>query len=55
MSKNLDFVPQSHKDWNHISGQIWQNTMVVLIFFIWDVFNSMQNNFLGYFLDIYEK
>ena len=34
MSKNLDFVPQSHKDWNHISGQIWQNTMVMLMFLL---------------------
>ena len=32
MSKNLDFVPQFHKDWNQISGQIWQNTMVMLMF-----------------------
>ena len=32
MSKNLDFVPQSHKDWNHISGQIWHTTIVMLMF-----------------------
>ena len=32
MSKNLVFVPQSHRDWNHISGQIWQTTIVMLVF-----------------------
>ena len=32
MSKNLDFIPQSHKDRNHISGQIWQTTIVMLMF-----------------------
>ena len=44
MSKNLDFVAQSHKDQNHISGQIWQTTIVMLIF-IWNVVYKMQNNF----------
>ena len=32
MSKNLDFVPQSHKDRNQISGQIWQTTILMLMF-----------------------
>ena len=41
MSKNLDFVAQSHKDRNHISGQIWQTTVAMLIFFIWDVVYTM--------------
>ena len=45
MNKNLDFVPLSHKNWNHISGQIWQTALVMLMFFIWNVFNSTQNNF----------
>ena len=41
MSKYLDFVAQSHKDRNHISGQIWQTTVVMLIFFTWDVAYKM--------------
>ena len=32
MSKNLDFLPQSHKDRNHISGKIGQTTIVMLVF-----------------------
>ena len=32
MSKNLGFVPQSHTDWNHKSGKIWQTTIVMLMF-----------------------
>ena len=32
MSKNLDFVPQSNKDPNHILDQIWQTTIVMLMF-----------------------
>ena len=32
MSKNLEFLPQSHKNWNPTSGQIWQTTSVVLMF-----------------------
>ena len=31
MSKNVDFVLQSHKDRNHISGQIWQTTIARLM------------------------
>ena len=46
MSKNLDFVPQFHKDWNHISGQIWQKYNGDAYVFIWNVLNSMQNIFL---------
>ena len=42
MSKNLDFAPQSHKDWNHKSGQIWQTTIVMLMFlFEMSLFNAM--------------
>ena len=33
MGKNLDFVAQSHKDRNHILDQIWQTSVVMLIFF----------------------
>ena len=41
MSKNLDFVPQSHKDWNHISGQILQTTIVMVMFlFEMSLFNA---------------
>ena len=54
MSKKLDFVPQSHKDRKHISGQIWQTTIVILIF-IWNVVYSTQNYSSGYFLDISDK
>ena len=54
MSKNLDFVPQSHKDWNHISGQIWQTTIVMVMFYLKCPY-STQTNFWGYFLDIYDK
>ena len=32
MSKKLDFVPQSNKDRNPISGQIWQTTIVMAMF-----------------------
>ena len=32
MSKNVDFVPQSHNDRNHILSQIWQTTIVMLMF-----------------------
>ena len=31
MGKILDFVAHSHKDQNHISGQIWQATVVMVI------------------------
>ena len=55
MSKNLDFIAQSHQDRNHISGKIWQTTVVMLIFCIWDVIYTMQNNFLCCLLDIYDK
>ena len=32
MSKKLNFVPQFHKNRNHISGQIWQTTLVMVMF-----------------------
>ena len=32
MSKNLDFVPQSYKDRNHILSQIGQTKIVMLMF-----------------------
>ena len=34
MSKNLDFVAQFYKDRNHISGQIWHATLVMLNFYM---------------------
>ena len=41
MSKNLNFVPQSYKDWNHISGQIWQTTIVMrMSLFEMSLFNA---------------
>ena len=41
MSKNLDFVPQSYKDWNHLSGHIWQTTIVMVMFlFEMSLFNA---------------
>ena len=53
MSKNLDFATPSHMDRNHISGKIWQ-TIAVMVF-IWNIVYSTQNNFLVYFLDIYDN
>ena len=55
MSKNLNVVAQSHNDRNHISGQIWQTAIVMLMFFISNVICTMQNNCLCCLLDIYHK
>ena len=32
MDKNLDVAPQSHKNQNHILSQMWQTTIVMLMF-----------------------
>ena len=52
ISKNLDFVPQSHNDRNHILSQIWQTTIVMLMFLfeIWFIQRK-----ITFFRDIYDK
>ena len=54
MSKNVDIVPQSHKDQNHILSQIWQTTIVMLMF-LFELSFIQRKIIWGYFLDIYDK